>query len=638
MKKYYIKGACLLALLLFCSTSFSAIYYVANTGNDVNAGTITSPFLSIQRAQTAVVAGDTVYVRGGTFTMAESQIAQYTSIWAYVTLLNKSGTSGKRINYWAYPGEKPVFNYTAVNPAGYRIHAFQVTGSWIHIKGLEVVGVQVNITAHTQSECFENQGSNNIYEMLSMHDGKAIGFYLTKGGNNLILNCDAYNNWDNVSENQLGGNTDGFGFHANNDGVGYTNNIFRGCRAWFNSDDGFDCINAFEAVRFENCWAFYNGYSGSFASLGDGNGFKAGGYGVSTAPSVPTVIPRNTIQFCLAVRNKANGFYANHHLGGNNWYNNSAYYNATNYNMLNRTTDYTADIAGYDHNMKNNLGWGGRSTEYSNINFTSCNADTNAFNLPVTINSADFLSTDMALLTTARNTDGSLPNINFMQLAANSDAIDKGLNIGFAYNGTAPDLGCFESNYNALPAALLSFTAFVNKQNAVVLNWQIIDQLNNKGWEIERCLLNNTAMVEWKKVGFVAANEMLAGKSFSYTDVNLLSGNTYQYRLKQIDNDGSFKYSKILIVKLISDKSTGLRVYPNPIQENSVVQYNLNKPSIVQLSVYNLQGGLIKQWTNATQQAGMQFVQLNQLKLPINGNCVIRLKHNETEESLLLIK
>jgi hypothetical protein len=261
-----------------------------------------------------------------------------------------------------------------------------------------------------------------------------------------VLNCDAYNNWDNVSENGLGGNTDGFGCHPNKDGVGYTNNVFSGCRAWFNSDDGFDCINAFEAVTIENCWSFYNGYSTSFGSLGDGNGFKVGGFGVTDFSNLPATIPRHNIRFCLAIRNKSGGFYANHHLGGNNWYNNSAYYNAVNYNMLNRSADHTADVPGYDHNLKNNLGFGGRSTEYSNLNASTSNVSYNYFTLSVTVNSSDFLSMDQSLLTAARQSDGSLPVNNFMRLVTGSDLINKGTNVGFAYNGSAPDLGCFESS------------------------------------------------------------------------------------------------------------------------------------------------------------------------------------------------
>jgi hypothetical protein len=339
-----------------------------------------------------------------------------------------------------------VFDFTNVNPKGKRINAFQVMGSWLHIRGLEVTGVQVNITTHTQSECFDNQGSYNIYERLSMHDGKAIGFYLTKGGNNLILNCDAYNNWDDVSERKTGGNTDGFGCHPNPSGMGFMNNVFRGCRAWFNSDDGYDCINAHEAVIFENCWSFFNGYSSSFQSLGDGNGFKAGGYGKSLDPKVPAVIPVNTIQFCLAVRNKANGFYANHHLGGSNWYNNSAYENAVNFNMLNRSADYKNDVDGYNHSMKNNLGFKSRYAEFSNIDFKACDAKNNYFNLSLAIDSDDFLSLSQNELSAPRQLDGSLPDIPFMKLSAKSELKDKGVDIGFPFNGKAPDLGCFESS------------------------------------------------------------------------------------------------------------------------------------------------------------------------------------------------
>ena len=195
-----------------------------------------------------------------------------------------------------------------------------------------------------------------------MHDGMAIGFYLTKGSNNLVLNCDAYRNWDSVSENGAGGNTDGFGFHPNRGGTG---NIARGCRAWFNSDDGFDCINASEGTVFENCQAFYNGYTPAFISKGDGNGFKVGGYGAApVVSSLPNPIPNNTVRFCLAYRNKANGFYSNHHVQAANYYfNNTAYRNGTNFNMLSQKItkspktglDTCIDCPGFNHILHNNL-------------------------------------------------------------------------------------------------------------------------------------------------------------------------------------------------------------------------------------------------------------------------------------------
>ncbi|WP_243348586.1 right-handed parallel beta-helix repeat-containing protein [Parabacteroides sp. FAFU027] len=442
-------------LLLISLSGISARnYYVATNGNDTTGtGAISAPYATIMKAQQYVVAGDTVFVRGGTYKMTEAQIYKEESIWAYTHYLDKSGTSAtSRICYFAYPGEQPVFDLSNVKPSGYRNTIFYTKGSWLHIKGLEVIGVQVTITTHTQSECFRNEGSNNIFEQLKMHDGMGIGFYLTKGANNLILNCDAYRNYDSVSESGAGGNTDGFGLHPAKGGTG---NVIRGCRAWFNSDDGYDCINSAESVTFDNCWAFYNGYDASFVKHGDGNGFKAGGYGQAPAiSSLPSPIPSNTIKNCLAYRNKANGFYANHHVvTGSKWNNNTAYRNSTNYNMLSQrltkspTTgaDTTIDCPGINHILHNNI-----SFKYSTLKDTvNLGTSVNTFNtfspgIAVVVDANDFVSLDESLLIAPRQADGSLPNNGFLRLKTGSDLIDKGTNVGYPFVGIAPDLGAFE--------------------------------------------------------------------------------------------------------------------------------------------------------------------------------------------------
>ena len=470
MLKHY-----LLALLLAMNfgPAFSAKFYVAPAGSDANSGSILQPFLTIQRAQTAVAAGDTVYVRGGTYLMQNAQIAGYGAPYAYVTLLNKSGSAtAGRINYWAYPGEQPVFNYANVDPnvtnagapfaAPYRLSAFEVTGAYIHLRGLEVVGLRVPLVAtnaNTQSICFAQSGAggNNIFERLSMHDGQAIGFYLLRGPNNLVLNCDAYRNNDNVNTANTtgaanGGNVDGFGNHPNN--ASYTGNVFRGCRAWQNSDDGYDCISAFAATVFDNCWAFYNGYTQNFVGRGDGNGFKAGGYGSAALTSIPATVPSNTARFCVSVRNRSNGFYSNHHLEGSTWLNNTAYQNGVNFDMLNRkarnSTDYLLDVPGYNHTLRNNISLLARSTnaatrDLNNVNAAACTVDHNTFlNASVTLDASDFVSLDTTQLRAPRQADGRLPVITCLRLAPGSDLIDAGVDVGFPYSGAAPDLGACE--------------------------------------------------------------------------------------------------------------------------------------------------------------------------------------------------
>lgn len=413
-----------LALSASTTEAHAATYYIATTGNDSNAGTTTAPFATLGKAQSLVEAGDTVFIRGGTYSIAESQIAEYSGIFARVFNLSKSGTENKYISYFGYPGERPVFDLSAVKPANRRVYVFFVSGSYLHFKNFEVIGTQVTITSHTQSECFHHEGGDCcIYENLSMHDGMAIGFFITKGSANLVLNCDAYNNWDNVSENGKGGNTDGFGGHVRSESD--TGNVFRGCRAWYNSDDGFDLINCRAAFTIENCWSFKNGFSTADASLGDGSGFKSGGYGMRESPSVPNPIPRHVIRFCLAVNNKNQGFYANHHLGGLDFYNNTAYQNPNNFNMVCRRLNPLnppADMAGQGHNVKNNVSYQPGIAHIANVDTVECVVSNNSWNYPLSLSESDFQTTgvDMAQLTAHRKADGSLPDITLLKPSATS--------------------------------------------------------------------------------------------------------------------------------------------------------------------------------------------------------------------------
>jgi len=437
--------------LLLAATFIAAVrvqaaeFFVAPGGDDQAAGTRAAPFASIQRAQRAVAPGDTVVIRGGIYRMRPDRIAREERIFAYVTLLDRSGEPGRPIRYRAAPGETPVFDFTAVRPPGRRVHAFRVNGSWLHLEGFEVIGVQVTITGHTQSIGFDNQGSHNVYERLSVHDGKAIGFWIGNGSHNLVLNCDAYRNHDDVSENRRGGNTDGFGFHGPRGSVG---NVFRGCRAWFNSDDGFDFINSGEAAVAEDCWAFYNGFSPRFEPLADGNGFKAGGHAGTPVGRLPDPIPRHVVRGSIAVRNKANGFYANHHIGGVDFIHNSAARNRADFNLLGRKPDNRTDVPGYGHRLLNNLGFAG-TTEVTQLDAASCEVRGNTWQFAEPPVATDFISLDEADLTRPRRADGSLPEISFLRLAPGSRLIDRGVDAGRPFQGTAPDPGAHES----IPAA-----------------------------------------------------------------------------------------------------------------------------------------------------------------------------------------
>ncbi|MES2474250.1 MAG: right-handed parallel beta-helix repeat-containing protein [Verrucomicrobiota bacterium] len=415
-------------------------FHVATHGDDAKSGSASSPFATLQRAQKAVAPGDTVFIHGGTYPMAESQITSRRRGRAQVILLNKSGEKGKPIRYLAWKDERPVFDFSAVKPRDSRVTAFFISASWLHLKGLSVTGVQVTQTGHTQSICFDNEGNHNLYEQLAMHDGQAIGFWLGRGSNNSILNCDAYRNHDYTSENGKGGNVDGFGFHVRQNGTG---NVFRGCRAWFNSDDGFDLITTNYPILIENCWAFYNGYNSDFKRLGDANGFKLGGFGTWTEDMLPEKIPRHVIRNSLAVRNGASGFYANHQPGGIDMFNNTAYANRYNFNLLNRDPSNSQDVPGYGHVLKNNLGYKG-GKEITHVDASKCELVANSFDLDLKLTDKDFESLELSDLVKPRQPNGELPEISLLRLKPGNPAIDKGVDIGQPFEGKAPDLGAFE--------------------------------------------------------------------------------------------------------------------------------------------------------------------------------------------------
>lgn len=412
-------------------------------GDDGNDGTITSPFKSLSHAQSIVIPGDTVFIRGGRYVISESEIMKDDGLYARVFDLSKSGTDRDRICYWGYPGERPVFDLSHVKPEERRVSVFYVTGSYLHFKNFEIIGTQVTIKGHTQSECVSARGgSNNIFEHLAMHDGMAIGYYQKEGSDNLVLNCDAYNNYDDYSEGPKGGNVDGFGGHLSKEY--FTGNVFRGCRAWWNSDDGFDLINCKASFTIENCYSFYNGYKpGTKNPAGDGTGFKAGGYGMSDNPKVPSEIPMHVVRNCLAFYNKNKGFYSNHHLGGIMWINNTGYMNPSNFCMLNRiSADVKEDTDGYGHLIKHNLSFAPRMSEKHivDVNYDLCEIENNSFfSDEINISANDFVSLDVDLMMVERGKDGCLPDIDFLKAKSESKAAQ--YNMGYSCEQASDNAG-----------------------------------------------------------------------------------------------------------------------------------------------------------------------------------------------------
>ena len=402
-------------------------YYLSPTGSDTNDGlSRTTAVGTIAKAQALAKAGDTVYMLPGTYSIGEDQISatQY-EVYKIVFNMNKSGRALKPISYIGLTegGQRPVFDMSAVNPTGFRITAFLVSGSYLVFKNFEVTGIKVNITDHTQSENIRvTGGSYNTFENIACHDGMGIGFYLTQSSHhNLFVNCDGYNNYDYVSDSGTGGQNDGFGCHVNDGNEG---NIFIGCRAWNNSDDGFDLINCYSPVTFCYSFAYKNGYDANGTARQDGNGFKAGGFGMSTEKAVTlpaSGAPRHIVHHNIAARNRTNGFYTNHHLGGVTFSHNTAWNNGRKpYSFVNRqgsgiTSDDLKDVTGYRHVIEYNLSATGSSpVEWLDDGGVQCTVTGNSFTwngsswVNSTPASSAFECTDESCILTSRDADGML--------------------------------------------------------------------------------------------------------------------------------------------------------------------------------------------------------------------------------------
>ncbi len=407
----------------------AAEYYVATNGSDTNPGTELLPFASVARGQLAAAAGDTVWIRGGDYVFSGTTAS-------VGVLFNKSGASGNRINYWAYPGETPVFDFFNLTTQA-RIKGFSVTGDWLHFRGLELRGVQQIITTVNESWGIriESGADNNVFERLNLHHNEGPGLFINDGGNNRVINCDSHHNYD---PDRGGENADGFGSHSNDNG-----NVFIGNRAWENSDDGFDFINSPGVVTLENSWAWRNGYiPGTSTAAGNGAGIKGGGFGTDSASfPAPASVPTNVIRSNLSFNNRVQGFYANHHPGGNIWLNNTAFGNSRGFDLL---ADIEPATWPADHFLRNNISFS-NGTNLSNATQSDIDDEFNTWNTGFSATSGDFLSLSAAGVDGPRQADGGLPQLDFLRLALGSQLVDAGDVVGLPFNGLAPDLGAFES-------------------------------------------------------------------------------------------------------------------------------------------------------------------------------------------------
>ncbi|MEO8231791.1 MAG: LamG-like jellyroll fold domain-containing protein [Ignavibacteriota bacterium] len=188
---------------------------------------------------------------------------------------------------------------------------------------------------------------------------------------------------------------------------------------------------------------------------------------------------------------------------------------------------------------------------------------------------------------------------------------------------------------NSIPVELTSFTA-LNNDNEVELRWTTATETNNSGFSIER---KNKNEKNWNAISFIDGRGTTTEvTNYSYTDKNLSAG-SYNYRLKQIDFDGSYKYSNTVEVEVNTPKKFALKQnYPNPFNPSTTISFEIPKQSNVLIKVYDVLGNEITTLVNEEKPAGSYQVIFDASALS-NGVYFYRLQAGsfvETKKMILM--
>ena len=439
-------------------------------GNDATAdGSKEHPFFDLQKAIAIAQPGDRIWMMAGTYVYDKR-----------IDINDTNGAPDKMIELFGYQGQA-VLDFSGMPYHAHSNNPYQgirLTSSYWHFKNIDITKASDNglliernkPTGGSASDIMNRtqDGHDNIIELCNFYRNGDTGLQMKNlAANNKVINCDSYLNCDEGE-----GDADGF---APKLSVG-DNNYFYGCRAWANSDDGWDVFYKKEGgfgdnmtVILENCISYKNGFLdlNTIAPDGNGNGFKCG----SNQGAMNVFMNR-----CLAVYNKAKGFDQNHN-AGDIILNNCT--GITNTDILEGSSGKT-----YSYRIYESI-----ASEHE-VRLTNCiaindNSRTDKANTAsdghgkysqwgrfevdeslsgLTVTTCEFMSAFPELfvdvanheeLIGPRDDDGSIPETTFAHLTEGCSLIDKGTVIepatyrgiqvnGIEYNGVAPDLGAYE--------------------------------------------------------------------------------------------------------------------------------------------------------------------------------------------------
>ena len=476
--------------------------YIAPDGDPNGDGSFERPWNDLQQAINAATPGTHIICRGGTYSPKKQGDDKYT------VRIKSSGTEEAPIIIRNYEDEKPVFDFANQlyeQRVGER--GMLITGNYWWLFGLHIT--------HAGDNGIKLEGSHNRIERCefsyNLDSGLQLGFGHifsedvpgvshndgTYCSYNDIIDCDSHHNCD--YDSNYGSDADGFACKMHN-GKG---NRFIRCRAWRNSDDGWDLFETDYDVVLAECWQWesakaedhlwvkdYITKSGSMSFSGNGNGIKLGGNGKGGS-SKGIHYAFNCISFGNNISSSVKGFDCNSHKDGHVIVGCLAF---------NNSYDFTFESGGSDANTKyyNNVCLGRQEicVGYDDYNAIAvANTELGWTNHLVTgVSEEDYLSLDEEEALKPRDIYGGMPR-KFGRLAYESEMINAG-NASFeeslevwqqlvhdfpflkrTINGGTRDIGPYESAYDAIIDDAITNIVCPSRADAprkVVRNGQIV--------------------------------------------------------------------------------------------------------------------------------------------------------------------
>lgn len=175
--------------------------------------------------------------------------------------------------------------------------------------------------------------------------------------------------------------------------------------------------------------------------------------------------------------------------------------------------------------------------------------------------------------------------------------------LGYAVGSFGLILRYDDTSY--VPVELISFEAKTD-EDKIILSWATASELNNQGFYIEK----SYDKMNWETIGFINGNGTTTETNdYSFIDRQVFNGEN-NYRLKQIDFDGSFTYSEVVSVyyKNLPINFELFQNYPNPFNPKTIIKYTIAQNDMVKISFYSILGDKIIDLVNEEKQAGVYTI------------------------------